>query len=132
MNERRIEGLVDALSNLLGSTTNPDGVLHQIRNPIGLQSFSRPGKNEIDPNTGKRVFDTWLAGYRASAFDLRLKCSGESRAGLKKTDRLSNLLGVFGLDSKLAQKQVVNYLRRSLKDESISTDTQLSYFVEEK
>jgi len=130
MNERRVEALVDSLINLTGSASNPDGNLHQIRNPIGLLSFSRPGKNELD-SSGKRVFETWLAGYRAACFDLRLKCSGQSRAGLKTDDKLFNLLGVFGVDSKLAHKQVVNYLRRSLKDPEISTETPLSYFVQE-
>ena len=129
--ERRVEALVDALINLAGSASNPDGVLHQSRNPIGLLSFSRPGKNEID-SEGRRIFDTWLAGYRAATFDVRLKCSGQSRAGLKSDDKLSNLLGVFKVDSKLSQKQIVNYLRRSLKDPDISTETLLSYFVEEK
>lgn len=131
MNERRTEALVDALAHLLGSVTNPDGELHQIRNPIGLQSFSRPGKNEID-DKGRRVFKSWLAGYRAACFDIDKKCSGESRAGLKKDDTLSNLLGVFRITEKLGQKQVVNFLRRSLKDENISTSTPLSFFVEEE
>jgi len=130
MSERRIEALVDGLIHLLGSASNPDSELHQIRNCIGLMNFSRPGKCQIDLK-GRRVFDSWLASYRASCYDIGLKCSGESRAGLKPTDTLSSLLGVFNIKEKLGQKQVINYLRRSLKNPDISVDTPLSYFVEE-
>ena len=123
----RIEALVDAIAHLKGSTTNPDGELFQIRNPIGIMSFSKPGKNEID-TSGRRVFKTWLAGYRASVFDCEIKVKGESRAGLKKEDNLSNLLRVYGLTEKLAHQQVVKFLRRALKDQSITTETPLAYF----
>ena len=123
----RIEALVDAIAHLKGSTTNPDGELFQIRNPIGIMSFSKPGKNEID-TSGRRVFKTWLAGYRASVFDCEIKVKGESRAGLKKEDNLSNLLRVYGLTEKLAHQQVVKFLRRALKDQSITTETPLTYF----
>jgi hypothetical protein len=123
----RIEALVDAIAHLKGSTTNPDGELFQIRNPIGIMSFSKPGKNEIDIS-GRRVFKTWLAGYRASVFDCEIKIKGESRAGLKKDDNLSNLLRVYGLTEKLAHQQVVKFLRRALKDSTITPDTPLAYF----
>ena len=123
----RIEALVDAIAHLKGSTTNPDGELFQIRNPIGIMSFSKPGKNEID-TSGRRVFKTWLAGYRASVFDCEIKVKGESRAGLKKEDNLSNLLRVYGFTEKLAHQQVVKFLRRALKDSTITTETPLAYF----
>ena len=131
MNQRRTEALVDALVNLMGSASTPDGVLHQIKNPIGLMSFSRPGRQELD-ETGRRVFSSWLAGYKAATFDIDLKCSGKSRAGLKSDDKLSNLLGVFKVSEKLGQTQIVRYLRRALKDENISLNTPLSFFVEEE
>ena len=50
----KIEAIVDALAHLKGSSTNPDSDLYQNRSPIGIQSFSRPGKNEIDEQ-GRRV-----------------------------------------------------------------------------
>jgi hypothetical protein len=130
INERRIEGLVDALAHLKGSATNPDGGLYQIRNPIGMLSFSRPGKNEIDLS-GRRIFKSWLAGYRAATYDVAIKVSGESRAGLKAEDKLSNLLGVYQVTEKLGQMQVVKFLRRALKDQTIGLDTPLTYFSEE-
>jgi len=126
----RIEALVDALCHLKGSTTNPDGDLYNIRNPIGMLSFSRPGKNEID-NQGRRVFKTWLAGYRAATFDVSIKLSGGSRAGLKAEDKLSNLLGTYQIAEKLGQQQVVKFLRRALKDQTITVETPLSFFAEE-
>jgi hypothetical protein len=125
----RIEALVDAISHLRGSSTNPDSDLYQIRNPIGTMSFSRPGKNEID-SVGRRVFKTFLAGYRAAVFDLTIKCKGESRANLKPTDLLENLLRVLGITEKLGQDQIVKFLKRALKDPSLTTKIPLAYFVE--
>ena len=123
----KIEALVDALAHLKGYSTNPDGELYQIRNPIGIHSFSKPGKNEID-NSGRRVFGSHLAGYRAAEFDVSIKVKGESRAGIKPDDKLSNLLRVYNLPERLAQQQVVKFLRRALRDQSITTETPLSYF----
>lgn len=131
MSVKKIEALVDAVANLKGSTTNPDSELYQIKNPTGIMSFSRPGKNSIT-DSGLRIFDSWLAGYRASLFDAEIKISGKSRAGVKQEDKLENFLRVMGIDQKLGQTQVVRFLRRALKDESITTSTPLSYFVEEK
>lgn len=123
----RIEALVDAIANLKGSTTNPDGILYQIKNPTGILSFSKPGKNQIDLE-GRRVFTSWLAGYRAACFDIAVKISGNSRAGIKKEDCLSNLLRVYQITEKLGMQQVVKFLRRALKDQNITTETPLSYF----
>lgn len=126
----RVEALVDALAHLKGAVTNPDGDLYQARNPIGVQNFSRPGKNTIDQN-GMRLFTSWLAGYRASCFDLEIKIKGESRAGIKKDDKLENLMRVLGFNEKLGQDQILKFLKRALKDTSISRTTPLSYFLEE-
>ena len=130
MNERKIEALVDALANLKGSTTNPDSVLYQIKNPTGILSFSRPGKSEIDPE-GRRVFKSWLAGYRAACFDAGIKIEGKSRAGIKEDDKLENFLRVMGVEHKVGQQHVVKFLRRALKDQTITVETPLSYFREE-
>ena len=92
-------------------------------------SFSRPGKNEIDEQ-GRRIFTSWLAGYRAASFDLDLKVKGESRAGLKKDDLLENLLRVYQITEPAGQQQVVKFLRRALKDQEITRQTPLSYFRE--
>jgi len=125
----RIEALVDAIAHLKGSLSNPDSELYQIRNPLGLPSFSRPGKNEID-DQGRRVFASLLAGLRACTFDCQLKCSGTSRAGIKVDDKLENLLRVYGVESKLSQDQVIKFLKRALKNQEISRQTPLSWFLE--
>lgn len=125
----RIEALVDAIAHLKGSLSNPDSDLYQIRNPLGLPSFSRPGKNEID-DQGRRVFTSVLAGLRASIFDCELKCKGTSRAGIKVDDKLENILRVYGVDSKLGMDQVIKFLKRALKNQEISRQTPLSWFLE--
>jgi hypothetical protein len=125
----RIEALVDAIAHLKGSLNNPDSDLYQIRNPLGLPSFSRPGKNEID-DQGRRVFSSALAGYRAATYDVLKKVSGESRAGIKVDDKLENILRVYGVDSKLGMDQVIKFLKRALKNQEISRQTPLSWFLE--
>ena len=124
----RLEALFDAIASLKGFS-NPDSVAYQLRNPLLVQSFSRPGKNEIDDD-GHRVFTTALAGIRAGQFDLELKVKGESRAGVKKTDLLENLLRVYGLVEIGGQQQVVKFLKRALKDDTITRTTPLTWFLE--
>jgi hypothetical protein len=126
----KIEALVDSVSHLNGSFNNPDSELYQIRSPLGLPSFSLPGKHDIDEK-GRRVFKSWLAGYKASCADLEIKCSGKSRAGLDATDKLENLLRVLGFVEKLGQDQIIKFLRRALKNPDISRSTPLSYFIED-
>jgi len=122
----KLEALLDAIGNLKGMA-NPDSLTYQIKNPLHIRSFARPGKHEIDEE-GRRIFPSWLAGYKASLFDLEMKVSGKSRAGLREEDKLSNLLRVYGLPEKLAQQQVCKFLKRALKDDTIHPETPLSYF----
>jgi hypothetical protein len=95
-----------------------------------IQSFSRPGKNSIT-ESGVRVFSSALAGLRAGLFDLTIKAKGESRAGIKKTDLLENLLRVYGVTELGGQQTVIKWLKRALKDQSINRTTPLSWFLEE-
>ena len=76
------------------------------------------------------MFKSWSAGYHAACYDARIKISGDSRAGIKKGDKLENFLRVMKIDNKFSQKQVVEFLRRALEDESITSETPLSYFRE--
>jgi hypothetical protein len=130
MTVARLEGLLDAIASLKG-WNNPDSEAYSLRNPLMIQSFSRPGKNEIT-DSGVRVFASSLAGIRACLFDLGIKVRGGSRAGLKKEDRLENLLRVLGVDQKLGQQQVVKFLKRALKTDDISITTPLSWFADEE
>jgi len=129
MSVSRLEALLDGLASLK-SWSNPDAQSYQLRNPLLIQSFSRPGKNEITEE-GTRVFSSSLAGIRACLFDLGIKVKGESRAGLKKDDKLENLLRVFGITERLGQQQVVKFLKRALKTDDISINTPLAWFAEE-
>jgi hypothetical protein len=123
----RIEAIVDILAQLNGAA-DPLSECYQIRNPLLMRSFARPGKHFVD-DKGRRVFPSWLAGYKAAMFDLELKISGHSRAGLKPDDTLTNLLGVYGMNNPQAMKRVTNFLKRALSDEQINAHTPLSYFL---
>jgi hypothetical protein len=123
----KIEAIVDALGNCNGMN-NPESEAYRLRNPILQRSFAKPGKHIID-DKGRRVFDSLQAGYKAATFDVSLKLSGHSRAGLKPEDHLINLLGCYGINQKLAIDKVVNFLRKSLCNQEVSAKTPLSYFL---
>jgi len=124
----RVEAVVDILGKLNGMG-DPESEAYALRNPLLIRSFARPGKHETDEG-GRRIFSSLLSGYKAALFDASLKIEGKSRAGLKPTDTLTNLLGVYGLKEGSGIKSVVLFLRRALKDEDISPNTPLSYFME--
>lgn len=124
----KIEAVVDALGKCNGSA-DPSSECYTLRNPLLIRSFARPGKHETDEK-GRRVFTSFLSGYKAAIFDCELKISGNSRAGLKPTDTLTNLLGVYGIKEPGGISNVVSFLRRALKDQDISKDTPLSYFLD--
>lgn len=125
----RVEAIVDVLGKLNGMG-NPESEAYALRNPLLIRSFARPGKHETDEQ-GRRVFSSLLSGYKAALFDAQLKLGGKSRAGLKSTDTLTNLLGVYGLKEAVGIKSVVQFLRRALKDGDIDGNTPLSYFLQE-
>lgn len=127
-NIKQIEALVDAISNLKGYGT-PDSLPYKLRNPLLLKSYARAGKHEITEE-GYRIFTSGLAGYKSCCFDMDLKISGSSRAGLKpSSSTLVNLAGVYDLAPGLAVTQVVRFLKRALNDDTITKDTPLSYFA---
>ncbi|MCI0421070.1 MAG: hypothetical protein L0312_17895 [Acidobacteria bacterium] len=125
----RVEAIVDILGKLNGMG-DPESEAYALRNPLLIRSFARPGKHETDDG-GRRIFSSLLSGYKAGVFDCQLKLSGKSRAGLKPTDTLTNLLGVYGVKELGGIGTVVNFLRKALKDDRISKNTPLSYFVSE-
>lgn len=127
MSVNRVEALVDAIGKIKG-VGDPSSDAYKLRNPLLIKSFAKPGKHETDAE-GRRVFSSWLSGYKAAGFDAELKLSGNSRAGLKPTDTLTNILGVYNIKELGGIKAVVLFLRKALEDESISKDTNLSYFL---
>ena len=126
--DRKVESIIDAIASLNGAFSDPESQAYRLRNPLLLRSFARPGKHEAD-STGHRIFNSMLAGYRASVFDLEKKLSGQSRAGLKQTDKLENLLGVYELRPGAGYDQIVAFLRMALEDPKIAKSTPLSYFL---
>lgn len=122
----RIEAIVDALGRLHG-VHNPESPAYLLRNPLLLRSFARTGKHEVDEQ-GRRVFASHLNGYKAALFDVELKITGRSHAGVQTTDTLRNLLAVYGVRETMAVDHVVSFLRRALKDVGIMPDTPLVYF----
>jgi len=108
---------------------DPESEAYKLRNPLLVRSFGRPGKHDID-NEGRRIFESLISGYRACLFDIELKASGESRAGLKETDALENLLGVYGIKGPAAVERVVKFLKKALADQDLSGRTPMTYFLE--
>jgi len=128
MSVNKIESLVDAIGRL-NSINNPDSLAYQIRNPLLLVSFAKPGRHDVNED-GLRVFSSLLAGYKAATYDVLLKIKGLSRAGLKPTDALDNLLGCYRIAEKAAKDNVLSFVKRALKDDSLTLRTPLSYFLE--
>lgn len=123
------EILVDAISNL-NNFNGPDSLSYKIKNPLLLRSFAQPGKHKVTEE-GYRVFDSLLAGFKSALYDICLKISGGSSTGLKPTDKLKNLLAVYGIKNEQDQMAVVFFLRKAL-DKTIDLSTELSYFIEKK
>src|SRR5580658_64120 len=122
----KLEALVDAIGKANG-IHNPESESYRLRNPLLIRSFARPGKHETDEQ-GRRVFASLLSGYKAALFDIQLKLTGKSRAGLRPTDSLTNVLGVYGIKELGGVSTVVSFLRRALADQTIDSTTPLSYF----
>ena len=123
----KIEALVDSIS-FLNSYYKADSISYKLRNPLLLRSFSKPGRHEIDDN-GYRVFTTSIGGYKSSYWDVEKKLSGTSNTGLQPTDKLKNLLAVYGVNEEQDVLTVVYFLRKAI-DPTISSSTPLSYFKE--
>lgn len=129
MSVNRIEAIVDSISRI-NNTHSPDSESYQLRNPLKLRSFAKPGRHSTN-GEGLRVFGSLIAGLKAGFFDCRLKLMGLSRAGLKSTDPLENLLRVYGFSEKAAIDNCVSFIKRAIKDDSVTSKTPLSFFLEE-
>jgi len=123
---RRIEALADSLCKMYGAL-DPASDAYQLRNPGLLRAFSP--KHERD-DKGNRVFKTFVAGYENLLLDLKIKCSGQSRAKLGPESPLVDLLTTYGNPTS-SLKYVVNFLRHALKDDTIPTGVRLGWFLEE-
>jgi hypothetical protein len=125
---RRLEALVDAVCDLFGGMY-PGSEAYNLRNPLLVKSWARAGKHEIDEQ-GRRVFSSFLNGYKAGLYDIELKARGTSRANVSPDSPLSDLLLCYQIENRASQQKVVSFLKRALNDESISINTPVSFFVE--
>ena len=122
---RRLEALADSLSNLC-SALDPDSDAYQLRNPILLRAFSpRHDRDE----KGRRVFKTFIAGYENALLDLKIKCSGHSRAKLSPESELVVLLTTYG-HPPTSIRYVIKFIRRALKDSNIPLNVNLGWFMD--
>jgi hypothetical protein len=128
MSVRRLEALVDAISDLFGGTY-PGSDAYNLRNPLLVKSWARAGKHEIDEQ-GRRVFSSFLNGYKAGLYDIELKAKGLSRANVTAESPLIELLLCYQVENATSIKKIVNFLQRALNDPTISPMTPVSYFVE--
>lgn len=126
----KIEALLDAIGRL-NQIGVPESLAYKLRNPLLLKSYAKLGRHTTNSD-GLRTFTSLLAGLKAGIFDLDLKLKGLSRAGLKSTDQLRNLLGVYGIHEKAAIDNIVAFIRRAINDESVSATTPLSFFIEKE
>lgn len=129
MTLNKTEVLLDAISKLNGASADPESDAYKLRNPLLIKSFARPGKHETD-SQGRRIFSSFLNGYKAGLFDLELKISGKSRARVTVESTLEQLLACYEIRTKMAIEHVVSFVRRALNDQSISASTPISFFAE--
>lgn len=125
---RKIEALADAICDLFGGMY-PGSDAYNLRNPLLVKSWARAGKHEIDEQ-GRRIFSSFLNGYKAGLYDLELKVKGLSRANVSPDSPLTELLRCYQIENSASVKKVVNFLKRAVQDESISDVTPVSFFIE--
>lgn len=122
---KKLEVLVDALTAYTGYL-DPLSLLYKLRNPGGLKAFSA---RHIRHESGYRVFESAVDGYKALDNDLRIKCSGSSYCGLKPDSPLRELVRVFGMKDETT-RYVVKFLRKAFNSQEITEETPIHFFLE--
>lgn len=122
---KKLEALADAITACTGYA-NPASEEYQCRNPLSLKAFS-PTHEKTE--SGMRIFPNLESGYAAALFDLKMKCSGESRAKVKKDSNLKELVRCYSMPNPIADR-IADFLQKALGDTSITAETRLEYFVE--
>lgn len=120
----KLEVLADAIS-YNNKSHEPESPAYQNRNPGNLLAFSF--KHPRD-EAGRRIFSSLLDGYQALLYDLRLKCSGKSRAHLPESSALSDLMKSYGHEDHTA-RYIAKRIRKVLNAD-VSEQTPLSFFLE--
>ena len=125
-NKLKIEALSEAVVHYSGYR-EPGSPLHIARNPGGLKAHTQ--RHARDEH-GNRIFTSVLDGMQALIFDTHLKVTGESSAKLKPTDTLVGFAAAHNQPSTVASAYV-KFLRKAMKDDSLSAKMPLSYFLED-
>ena len=123
---RKIEALADSIIAYNGSN-DPMSPLYKGRNPGGLKAFAEKHSKDA---AGNRTFKTWLDGYQALLFDLKVKCGGKSHN--KRLTPESNL-GALATSLYMPESTgpyMAKFLKKALDDESITKDTAIGTFME--
>ena len=123
----RIHALVDAFSKMNGAG-EPQSDAYRLRNPLLLKAFSP--KHERDEK-GLRRFRSLTSGIDNGIIDLQIKCSGKSFFKIGPNSTLKDLVCLYG-NPATAASYIVNFLRRALEDDSVTEQTNLSWFLEDQ
>ena len=131
---KRIEALADAIA-FLNNAHDPKSEAFQLRNPGMFKVYSFKHLASSD-NLGRRIFTSYIGGYRFLIQDLTWKCEGSTRAKgnngkLKASSHLADLLVAFKLNSEENLFTLVDFLITALGDESIGSETEISYFLKD-
>lgn len=124
---RRIDALAAAFARMNGAL-DPQSELFHLNNPGGLLAFNPAHERD---EKGRRVFKHFIGGWENLTLDLKIKCSGKSRAKLTPESPLVDIIHTYGHPTT-ALKYVVNYLRHALKDNSIHHTVPLGWFLEDQ
>ena len=118
----KLEVLADAIA-YYHKAHEPDSVAYQLRNPGKLKAISpkHPRTEE-----GFRLFNSYLDGYQALLFDLKIKCQGRSRATIVESN-LNGLLQSYG-QPQAAAKYIARQITKALKQE-IRANEALTFFL---
>jgi len=123
---RRVEALADAFAKIYGCL-DPLSECYKIRNPLMLKAFSpRHTRND----KGYRIFGSFIAGYENGVLDLKIKCSGKSRAKLTPKSPLLDLIHTYG-QSTSTLPYLVRFLRHALDDETIPEGVEIGWFCQD-
>ena len=123
---KRLEALADAFAKLNGAL-DPLSEAYKLRNPGMLRAFNPKHERDVK---GNRRFRHFIAGYENLLLDLRIKCSGNSRARLVPDSPLVDLVHTYGQPTA-ALKPLVRFLRHALNDDNIPEAVQLKFFMED-
>jgi hypothetical protein len=134
MSIRKIEAVVDAVA-YINRFHEPDSAAYQLKNPLLARAYSFKHIEHTDVE-GRRIFSSLVGGYRFAVQDITWKMEGQSRAKgldgnkLKPESTLRDLLLSLRHGREEDLFTCVDYIVRALKDDSISLDTPLAYFLE--